>query len=73
MPNDLKMEDLSEIRDAVPHLDLLAIRSLRRAGFDIVRQEPEPAPIQNFSHRIPRPMATSALLPAITDAADRQG
>ena len=71
MQNDLNMEDLSEIRDAVPHLDLVAIRSLRRAGFDIVRQEPEPAEIQNLWHRIPRPMTTSALLPASTDAADR--
>ncbi len=44
MPPSLTMldnEDLSAIRDAVPCLDLLAIRSLRRAGFQIVRQEPE--------------------------------
>lgn len=68
MPNDLNMEDLSEIRDAVPHLDLLAIRSLRRAGFDIVRQEP--VETQNLWHQVPRPMATSALRVAPADAAD---
>lgn len=70
MPNDLNMEDLSEIRDAVPHLDLLAIRSLRRAGFDIVRQEPEPVETQNLWHHVPRPMATSALRVAPADASD---
>lgn len=73
MPNDLNMSDLSEIRDAVPHLDLVAIRSLRRAGFDIVRQEPEPTQIQNLWHQIPRPMATAALVPTsaeVTDAVD---
>ncbi len=37
----LDNKDLSDIRDAVPSLDLLAIRSLRRAGFQIVRQEPQ--------------------------------
>jgi hypothetical protein len=36
---DLSRNDLSEIRDAVPALDLFAIRSLRRAGFQIVRQD----------------------------------
>ncbi|MGI4747879.1 MAG: hypothetical protein ACRYGI_16160 [Janthinobacterium lividum] len=71
MSNTLNMEDLSEIRDAVPHLDLGAIRSLRRAGFDIVRQEPEPARIQNLWHHIPRPMTTSALLPAATGTVDQ--
>ncbi len=40
-PTPLDNEDLSAIRDAVPSLDLLAIRSLRRAGFQIVREEPE--------------------------------
>ena len=39
--NDLDNNDLSQIRDAVPALDLLAIRSLRRAGFEIVRQNNE--------------------------------
>lgn len=33
--------DLSDIRDAVPTLDLFAIRSLRRAGFQIIRQNAE--------------------------------
>lgn len=70
MQNDLNMVDLSEIRDAVPHLDLVAIRSLRRAGFDIVRQEPKPAEIQNLWHRIPHPMTTSALGQA-TDTPDQ--
>ena len=37
--NNLSRADLTEIRDAVPALDLLAIRSLRRAGFEIVRQD----------------------------------
>ncbi len=37
--NNLSHSDLSDIRDAVPALDLLAIRSLRRAGFQIVRQD----------------------------------
>jgi len=42
----LDYKDLSEIRDAVPTLDLFAIRSLRRAGFEIVkaRGEEEPQP-----------------------------
>ncbi len=35
--NTLSGDELSQIRDAVPSLDLLAIRSLRRAGFQIVR------------------------------------
>lgn len=71
MQNDLNMVDLSEIRDAVPQLDLVAIRSLRRAGFAIVRQAPEPAPIQNLWHHIPRPMATAALQPPVNDIADQ--
>ena len=37
MSNTLSGDELSSIRDAVPALDLLAIRSLRRAGFKIVR------------------------------------
>jgi len=37
--NSLSHDDLSDIRDAVPTLDLFAIRSLRRAGFQIVRQD----------------------------------
>ncbi len=36
--NTLSGDDLVTIRDAVPALDLLAIRSLRRAGFTIVRE-----------------------------------
>lgn len=72
MPNNLNMEDLSEIRDAVPHLDLLAIRSLRRAGFDIVRHEPEQAQIQNLWHHIPHPMTTSALIQPVDDTATRE-
>ncbi|WP_428394971.1 hypothetical protein [Lichenicoccus sp.] len=40
-PNTLSGNELSLIRDAVPALDLLAIRSLRRAGFKIVRDTPE--------------------------------
>ena len=39
--SNLNNTDLSDIRDAVPALDLLAIRSLRRAGFRIVRQDTE--------------------------------
>jgi hypothetical protein len=38
---DLSGADLSDIRDAVPALHLLAIRSLRRAGFKIVRKDQE--------------------------------
>ena len=62
------MEDLTAIRDAVPHLDLVAIRALRRAGFDIVRREPAPTQIQNLWHHIPRPMTTAALLPDVIAA-----
>ena len=39
--NTLSGNELSMIRDAVPTLDLLAIRSLRRAGFRIVRDTPD--------------------------------
>lgn len=68
MQNDFTMEDLTAIRDAVPHLDLVAIRALRRAGYDIVRREPAPMQIQNLWHHIPRPMKTAALLPAVVPA-----
>lgn len=61
MTHDFSNDDLREIRDAVPHLDLVGIRALRRAGFDIVRREPAPAEIHNFWNLIPRPMTTSAL------------
>ena len=63
MQTDFTNEDLCAIRDAVPHLDLVAIRSLRRAGYDIVRAEPVkqgPAKLWNL---IPRPMATRVLSP----------
>ena len=39
MTAHLSHEDLMAIRDAVPGLDLLGIRSLSRAGYRIVRQE----------------------------------
>jgi len=39
LTNNLSHVELSAIRDAVPTLDLFAIRSLRRAGFQIVRQD----------------------------------
>lgn len=39
LTNNLSHVDLSDIRDAVPTLDLFAIRSLRRAGFQIIRQD----------------------------------
>lgn len=61
MQNDLTTLDLADIRDAVPHLDLVAIRALRRAGFDLVRCEPAPAQIHNLWNHIPRPMQTSVL------------
>ena len=41
LTSHLSHVDLSDIRDAVPTLDLFAIRSLRRAGFQIIRQDPE--------------------------------
>ena len=41
MTSHLSHVDLSDIRDAVPTLDLFAIRSLRRAGFQIVKQTPD--------------------------------
>ena len=48
----LDNKDLSDIRDAVPSLDLLAIRSLRRAGFQIVRQEPENGDVVPADHPV---------------------
>ena len=44
----------SPIRDAGPSLDLLAIRSLRRAGFQIIRQEPESRATVSVDHPMPR-------------------
>ena len=41
LTSHLSHVDLSDIRDAVPTLDLFAIRSLRRAGFQIIKQAPE--------------------------------
>ena len=52
--NMLDNKDLSDIRDAVPSLDLLAIRSLRRAGFQIIRQEPESRETVPVDHPMPR-------------------
>ena len=61
MQTDFTNEDLSAIRDAVPHLDLVAIRSLRRAGYDIVRSEQVPEPQRVLWNLIPHPMETRAL------------
>lgn len=36
----LNSEELAEIRSAVPHLDAMALRALRRFGYDVVRLEP---------------------------------
>ena len=36
----LTSEELAEIRTAVPHLDAMALRALRRFGYDVVRLEP---------------------------------
>ncbi len=59
----LDNKDLSAIRDAVPSLDLLAIRSLRRAGFQIVRQEPESRetdhPVGHSPRDVERPRGSS--------------
>ena len=63
MQNDFTNEDLTAIRDAVPHLDLVAIRSLRRAGYDIVRTEQVPATTRKLWNLIPRPMVTRVLVP----------
>lgn len=35
---NLTNNDLETIRDVVPHLDLAAIRALRRAGYAVVRE-----------------------------------
>jgi hypothetical protein len=49
MQIDLASDDLREIRNAVPQLDLVAIRALNRAGFTIVRSgaalQPQPTPV----------------------------
>lgn len=36
MQLNLTSENLRNIRDVVPHLDLRAIQALKRAGFDLV-------------------------------------
>lgn len=54
-------DELTTIRDAVPHLDLQSIRALRRAGFDIVRAEPE-ATTRTAWTTIPQPMRTASLV-----------
>ena len=61
MQTNLTMQDLADIRDAVPHLDLVSIRALRRAGFDLVRSEPEPTESPRTWSMIPRPMTSSLL------------
>ncbi len=61
MQTNLTMQDLSDIRDAVPQLDLLSIRALRRAGFDLVRSAPEPSESRGLWSMIPRPMTSSLL------------
>ena len=59
MQTNLTMQDLSDIRDAVPHLDLVSIRALRRAGFDLVRSEPRQVEPHGLWSVIPRPMTSS--------------
>lgn len=52
--------ELSEIRDAVPALDLFAIRSLQRAGFQIIRADmamAEDASAETAPHAETRPHA----------------
>ncbi len=61
MSTEFNQRDLSAIRDAVPHLDLVSIRALRRAGFDIVRSEPEATTSRALWNSIPRPMRASSL------------
>ena len=70
MKIELTREDLSTIRDAAPHLDLVAIRALRRAGYELVRRDAEPVapPTHSFWNLIPRPMTTSALAPEMNAA-----
>ena len=65
MQNDFTMEDLSDIRDAVPHLDLSAIRALRRAGFEIVRSQASEPVLAHRSlwNNIPLPMVSSISQP----------
>ena len=62
MQNDFTNDDLTAIRDAVPHLDLVSIRALRRAGYDIIRREPAPGTARTLWNLIPRPMATQSLV-----------
>ena len=69
MQTSLSMQDLCDIRDAVPQLDLSSIRALRRAGFDVVRSEPVPSEPREAWAMIPRPM-TSSLLHAEHKAAE---
>ena len=61
MQTDFTNEDLTAIRDAVPHLDLAAIRSLRRAGYEIVRRAPTSE--HELWSLIPHPMPTRTLHP----------
>ena len=61
MQTNLTMQDLSDIRDAVPHLDLVSIRALRRAGFDLVRSQPESSEPRELWSLVPRPMTSSLL------------
>ena len=63
MQTDFTNEDLSAIRDAVPQLDLVAIRALRRAGYDIVRSKQALEPGRELWNLIPRPVATRVLHP----------
>jgi hypothetical protein len=64
MQTQFNQDDLSDIRDAVPQLDLVSIRALRRAGFDIVRSEPATVQSRALWNSIPRPMRTSSLVTA---------
>ena len=61
MQTEFTKDDLKDIRDAVPQLDLVSIRALRRAGFDIVRHDPPPVPSRALWNSIPRPMKTASL------------
>jgi hypothetical protein len=61
MKTEFSNTELTLIRDAVPQLDLVAIRALRRAGFEIVRTTPEPVQARTLWTTIPRPMKTASL------------
>ena len=63
MQTNLTMEDLSALRAAVPPLDLVASRALRRAGYDLVHRDPEPGEGRSTWQTIPRPMTTSLRRP----------